>query len=49
MQNFNTVNHLIFAASKFGDIKGLTYWCSFILAVSQFNVPDYLQGAYTFL
>ena len=32
-----TVNCLIFTASKFGDFKRLAYWCSLILAVSQFN------------
>ena len=33
-----TVNHQIFANSKFGNFKRLTYWCSLILAVSQYNV-----------
>ena len=33
-----TVNHLILAASKFVGFKRLAYWCSLILAVSQFNV-----------
>ena len=32
-----TVNHIIFASSKFGDFKRMTYWSSLILAVSQFN------------
>ena len=32
-----TVNHLIFAASKVGDFKRLTYWCSLILVVPQVN------------
>ena len=33
---YNTVKHLIFAASKFGDFKRLKDWRSLILAVSQF-------------
>ena len=32
-----TVKHLIFAESKFGDFKRLTYWHISILAVSQLN------------
>ena len=31
------VNHLIFAASTFGDFKRLPYWRNLILAVSQFR------------
>ena len=33
----NTVNHLIFAASKFGNFIRLAYWGILILAVSQSN------------
>ena len=33
----NTVNHLIFVASKFGDFIRLAYWCILVLAVSQCN------------
>ena len=29
----DTIKHLIFAASQFGDFKRLTYWHSLILAI----------------
>ena len=35
-----TVKQLICAASRFGDFKRLTYWCSLILTVSQFYAPQ---------
>ena len=28
MQMYGTVNHIIFATSKFGDFKRWTYWCT---------------------
>ena len=33
-----TVNNLMFVVSKFGNFKGLIYWLSLILVVSQLNV-----------
>ena len=42
-----TLNHLIFEASKFGGFKRLMHWRCLNLVVSQFNL--YLQKSIDFL